>query len=390
MKKSHVNILPPNQDTPMTANTSTTCPPNQIDYFRRIEMAKKELAECQGCQGRPCRKKIPDYFRPVITPDDVTVEPCPYAPVEKPPKPKEEIEPVGSILPSFAELEKKKWEEDVAQHFAERKPRYEAEYHLTDLTMEQYFLIDKVECELKSCQDCNEYRCRKTSKKYKKPQVVKDSEGELTIQYETCKVWIKECREQFQRSMLPRKYIDKTFADYELTPANSSSVKWAKSLSERKIKRGLFFYGGMGTGKTFLAALIAREFILQGKKVIFGDVPALLTKLKQTFDNAAVSTSSVLDSCCDCDLLILDDLGTGQVTEWSVGILYQVINDRYNAEKPVVVTSNYDLRGLSERLVVKDKYGKIIDEFSAKRITSRLKEMCVQGLLGTHDRRYDL
>ena len=132
-------------------------------------------------------------------------------------------------------------------------------------------------------------------------------------------------------------------------------------------------------GKTFLASIIAQEFIRDHKSAVFGDVPSLLDEIKRTFDGEG-NAQEVLGCYCDCDLLVLDDMGAGQVTEWNVGQIYQIINQRYSAGKSTIITSNFDLECLGERLAGRDKY-------SAKRITSRLSEMCTLGFLGTMDRR---
>ena len=119
---------------------------------------------------------------------------------------------------------------------------------------------------------------------------------------------------------------------------------------------------------------------MRSEGVVFGDVPLLLSELKRTFNNAALSTESLLDRYCQSRLLVLDDIGAGQATEWNVGIVYQIINARYNSELPTIITSNYDLNNLGQRFASGDDY-------SAQRIVSRLSEMCVLGFLGTKDRR---
>jgi len=149
---------------------------------------------------------------------------------------------------------------------------------------------------------------------------------------------------------------------------------------------GIYLYGGFGSGKTLLASIVAQEFIRAGKQVIFGDVPSLLSRIKATFDKGG-GTQEVVDSYNNCDLLILDDLGAGQSTEWSVSVLYQIINARYASGRRLIVTSNFDLNGLEQRLVVKDKAGKVVDALTAGRIVSRLSEKCVQAFLGAKDRR---
>ena len=107
----------------------------------------------------------------------------------------------------------------------------------------------------------------------------------------------------------------------------------------------------------------------------------LLSELKRTFNDPAKSTEGLLDRYCQCTLLVMDDIGAGQTTEWNVGIVYQIINARYNNELPTIITSNYDLDNLGRRLSSSG------DTYSAQRIVSRLSQMCALGFLGTVDRR---
>lgn len=197
-----------------------------------------------------------------------------------------------------------------------------------------------------------------------------------------------ECQYGLQRRMkakcrlasLPTKYADKTFKDYDVTDDNRTAVKMARWYVTKMPPRSLYFYGECGTGKTFLAALIAQEFLHNFKTVIFGDVPELLEEIKRTFDKENTSAADVVARYCECDLLILDDMGTGKITDWALTQLYRIINARYSTNKPMIVTSNFDLEGLNKRLAS-------ADSFSAKRIVSRLSEMCEEAYFGTNDRR---
>lgn len=226
-------------------------------------------------------------------------------------------------------------------------------------------------CEVSDCGGCTGVPCRKTVDRY----WVLDIDG-----YRQCKYAQEATASRgFKQSGVPAKYAGKTFADYEVTKVNERAVGWSKHLCDKKPAKGLYLYGGCGTGKTFLAALIARSFILDGMSVLFADMPTLLGEIQSTFGGKG-DAQTIIDRYVNCDLLILDDLGVGKVTEWNVGILSQILNARYNLEKATVLTSNYDLRGLQERLANTDDY-------AAARIISRLTEMCKLVYLGTHDRR---
>lgn len=241
---------------------------------------------------------------------------------------------------------------------------------------------DTAEEERNLCKDCTGVPCLKPYRKYKIPTVLGEGD-EIRIAYSWCKY--KPRKTPYRRALIPNKYVGKTFDDYQVMPENKVAVEGARWFVTKQPTRGLYLFGEVGTGKTFLAALIAQEYVGKGKSVIFGDVPSLLADLKATFGKGG--TEDLLDRYCKCDLLILDDIGAGKVTDWNVGILYQIVNARYNADKLTVATSNCDLKGLEDVLTVRDSYGRIIDALTGKRIVSRLKGMTYPLLLEGNDRR---
>ena len=98
--------------------------------------------------------------------------------------------------------------------------------------------------------------------------------------------------------------------------------------SFHKDYRNLFFYGTVGTGKSFLSCCIAKELIDQGRLVIYFSASQLFEVLsKSTFDrDSAEAASGISDEICGCDLLIIDDLGTELTNAFVSSQLFSCLN----------------------------------------------------------------
>ena len=106
----------------------------------------------------------------------------------------------------------------------------------------------------------------------------------------------------------------------------------------------LVFMGVTGCGKTHLAAAIANYQLKEGKPVKFVVVPDLLDHLRSTFSpESQVTYDQSFEEVKNAPLLILDDLGEQTTTPWAQEKLYQVINYRYNAQLPTVITTRCSL-----------------------------------------------
>jgi DNA replication protein DnaC len=106
----------------------------------------------------------------------------------------------------------------------------------------------------------------------------------------------------------------------------------------------LVLQGVTGCGKTHLAVAIANYRLKEGQPVKFEVVPDFLDHLRLTFSpESQISYDELFEEVKNAPLLILDDFGEQSTTPWAQEKLYQVINHRYNARLPTIITTRYSL-----------------------------------------------
>lgn len=259
--------------------------------------------------------------------------------------------------------------EKLFQYYSKMYPKaYISDYFL--------YCIRQATAQCGGCNGCSGYPCKKTKNKGFIHRVI-EFNGELDVCYERCVY--SRIAENFKLAQIPPIFKDKTFNDYEMTAGNSVALHYAQKLVS------LFVCGNPGTGKSFLAALMGKKYLAEGKTVLFIDTPSLLDKMRATFNRESEATLEHLTmKLSKVDVLILDDFGTETPTQWAVERLYSIINCRYTNNLPLVVTSNYDLVQIAERLnnPTNGESG-----VTGTRIVSRIKGMCrVLHIAGT-DRR---
>jgi DNA replication protein DnaC len=115
--------------------------------------------------------------------------------------------------------------------------------------------------------------------------------------------------------------------------------------------RGLWFFGDVGTGKTSLAMIVSKAALEAGRSVAIYSVPRLLADIKETYEaDADRSYAELFRRLCEVDLLHLDDLGAEKRTEWVLEQLYSIVNERWQNERSIVVTTNLVLDDLRDQI----------------------------------------
>lgn len=119
----------------------------------------------------------------------------------------------------------------------------------------------------------------------------------------------------------------------------------------KKDYHNLFFYGTVGTGKSFLSGCIARELLQSGNSVIYFSASALFETLAHySFDmKSKDSLYDLYEDLYNCDLLIMDDLGTEITNSFVTSQLFSCLNERYLRRKAVIISTNLSLEELRDR-----------------------------------------
>ena len=192
----------------------------------------------------------------------------------------------------------------------------------------------------------------------------------------------------YKTSKMHPRLKEYTFENYEVRNYNRSAYRKAKEYTENYIKgaeRGsLYITGGVGTGKTHLAASIANELIRNERTVVFGTLINLLNEIKDSYSSDNEKEGVIIDKYSKIDMLIIDDLGKERPSEWTLEKLFTIINNRYENKLPVIITTNYNRERLRERLADNKNY-EIADS-----IISRLYEMCKGISIIGKDKRKEL
>ncbi len=137
---------------------------------------------------------------------------------------------------------------------------------------------------------------------------------------------------------IPRKIMEKNL---------KTCLQYAQSFS---VDSGnLLFNGGTGLGKTFLAISIGKAVSSQGYTVCYEGALSLFDKLEKAKFNPTEENLRKAQELENCDLLILDDLGTEFSGQFVIAALYALLNRRLAARKPMIITTNLTVEELQRR-----------------------------------------
>lgn len=197
-------------------------------------------------------------------------------------------------------------------------------------------------------------KCRAEEERLKKEQMQKEEE-------------MRSIQRAKISSMMDDTFRTACFANYQIRNGNERHLKVAKKyciefskMYERN--QGLLFWGTVGTGKSYTAACIANYLLEANTSVVMTSFVRILQEM-QGFDREREETfTNKLNSV---KLLIVDDLGAERSTDYALEKVYGIIDNRYRAKKPLILTTNLTLQQMQEATDI--RYARIYD---------RIFEMC--------------
>jgi DNA replication protein DnaC len=180
---------------------------------------------------------------------------------------------------------------------------------------------------------------------------------------------LRRARTRGIASVIPAKYRGVSFDRPPVTEIEPMVVRVVRSYTEDidanlDSGRGLWLMGDTGTGKTTLAMLISKQVLASGRAVAIYSLPKLLARIRRTYDAEPGGESylALFEQLTSVDLLHIDDLGAEKRSDWVLEQLYALINERYETQRSILVTTNLDQAALEEQI--------------GPRTVSRLVEIC--------------
>jgi len=207
------------------------------------------------------------------------------------------------------------------------------------------------------------------------------------------RVKLEQLNQSFNSSDIPFKYRHRRLSEFDVSsnePDVSEELNIALDNAHHFIMqydeyeknadppKGLFYFGPTGTGKTMLSCLILNELIYQYQaNVQYVNITrGFFNKLKATFNTASKNygnADKIFQEFVEKDVLVIDDFGVQADSSWEQTTLYDLLDSRYENEKPTIITSNYSPEEFKD--------------LSNGRIFSRLQEMTIFNKLTIDDYR---
>lgn len=161
----------------------------------------------------------------------------------------------------------------------------------------------------------------------------------------------------FEKIRVGRRYHGMTFADYRPVCPDAEVVKascmaYVSSFPDR-LRNGdnLLLLGRPGTGKNMLAAIICSEVAKMGYSVLHTTALRLVRKIRESWGkDSGITEQQAIEQFSRQDVLVIDEVGVQYGTKGEEVLLFESMQDRYEAQKPTIIISNLDVAGITQYL----------------------------------------
>ena len=253
------------------------------------------------------------------------------------------------------------------------------ELNLSSDLLKKYTTV-LVECsnEYSNCQKCkNLMECKNKVKGY--AYLPSNIDGHIEIGYKAC-AYFKKMREENKYSSNVKliganEYLKnaKMKDIYTDDKKRFACIKWLNDFIKNypNKRRGLYLNGNFGSGKSYLISAMFNELAKKNIKSVIVFWPYFLSELKGSFNSSEYN--SLIESVSKAPLLLIDDIGAENLTDWGRDeVLCPILNIRMEAKLPTFFTSNLDINMLEEHLST-SKSG--VDKLKARRIMERINQL---------------
>lgn len=164
-------------------------------------------------------------------------------------------------------------------------------------------------------------------------------------------------------SLLGERYKNVMFSKARITDNNRSVYekckKYVDAAKEMRVNNiGLYIFGSNSSGKTFLTACICNELLWRGFRCVYTNLANMLQEIQSGYNGGGMGESELLRRLQSYDFAFIDDLGkefigreyNASSSKWAESKLFEIINARYNAQRPTIFTSNYSIGELDDKL----------------------------------------
>ena len=213
-----------------------------------------------------------------------------------------------------------------------------------------------------------EYRLDTRNSEIQCPQCKAEIEA-----YKQANILKNRKRDSIVASGLPVRFIEKTFDQYQANTSLQSEIvymvrEYALNSDALSLGRCLMLFGGVGTGKTHLAASVIGEVVNGGKtKPVYTTARDMIRSIRAAWGNRQLDEMEIINRYALADILVIDEIGVQFGSEAELILMFEIIDKRYGSRLPTVFISNLSLveikQILGDRIIdrIKEDDGLVIE-----------------------------